>query len=106
MDSTGIGEAKCTGIPMEQDSQIEIMKGASSVLYGNGALNGVISLTEKEPGPRGAFKAKIQSGFYNDPRRSSMKWWNKNPTFHLADLYYGKSKKIDKVLLEQIKNGS
>ena len=22
-----------------------------------------------------------------------MKWWDKNPTFHLADLYYGKSSK-------------
>ena len=93
MMSPDIGDAKWNAIPMEQASQIEIMKGASSVLYGSGALNGVISLSEKEPGPKGTFKAKIQSGFYDKPRRSSMKWWDKNPTFHLADLYYGKSKK-------------
>ena len=93
MMSPDVGDAKWNAIPMEQASQIEIMKGASSVLYGSGALNGVISLSEKEPGPKGTFKAKIQSGIYDNPRRSSMKWWDKNPTFHLADLYYGKSRK-------------
>ena len=93
MMSPDIGDAKWNAIPMEQASQIEIMKGASSVLYGSGALNGVISLTEKEPNPKGELKAKIQSGIYDNPRRSSMKWWDKNPTFHLADLYYGKSSK-------------
>ncbi len=93
MMSPDVGDAKWNSIPMEQTSQIEIMKGASSVLYGSGALNGVIALREKEPGPKGTLKAKIQSGIYDNPRRSSMKWWDKNPTFHLADLYFGKSKK-------------
>ena len=81
MMSPDIGDAKWNAIPMEQASQIEIMKGASSVLYGSGALNGVIALTEKEPGPKGVLKAKIQSGIYDNPRRASMKWWNKNPSF-------------------------
>ena len=45
MMSPDIGDAGSH--PMEQASQIEIMKG-SSVLYGSGALN-VIALTEKEP---------------------------------------------------------
>jgi len=91
MLSPDIGDAKWNAIPMEQTSQIEIMKGASSVLYGSGALNGIIALTEKEPGPKGELKAKVQSGVYGNPRRSSMRWWDKNPTFHLIDLYYGKS---------------
>ena len=86
MMSPDVGDAKWNSIPMEQASQIEIMKGASSVLYGSGALNGVISLSEKEPGPKGIFKAKIQSGIYDNPRRKSMRWWNKSLTFHLADL--------------------
>jgi iron complex outermembrane receptor protein len=88
-----LGDAKWNSVPMEQASQIEILKGASSVLYGSGALNGIIAVTEKEPGPKGEFKAKIQSGIYDDPRRKSMVWWDKNPTFHLADIYYGKSYK-------------
>lgn len=93
MLSPDLGDAKWNAVPMEQASQIEILKGASSVLYGSGALNGIIALTEKEPSPKGELKAKVQSGFYDNPRRQSLQWWNKNPTFHLFDLYYGKSYK-------------
>lgn len=93
MLSPDLGDAKWNSVPMEQASQIEILKGASSVLYGSGALNGIIAVTEKEPGPKGELKAKIQSGIYDDPRRKSMIWWDKNPTFHLTDVYYGKSYK-------------
>ena len=93
MMSPDLGDAKWNAIPMEQTSQIEILKGASSVLYGSGALNGIIALTEKEPSPKGNFSAKVQSGVYGNPRRKSMQWWDKNPTFHLADVYFGKSYK-------------
>lgn len=62
-------------------------------MYGSGALNGIIALTEKEPSPKGNFSAKVQSGVYGNPRRNSMQWWDKNPTFHLADVYFGKSYK-------------
>lgn len=75
------GDTQWNAIPMEQASQIEIMKGASSVLYGSGALNGIIALTEKEPSPSGEIKVKVQSGVYGDPRRNSLIWWDKNPTF-------------------------
>jgi hypothetical protein len=44
-----LGDAKWNSVPMEQAAQIEILKGASSVLYGSGALNGIIAVTEKEP---------------------------------------------------------
>lgn len=90
MTSPDVGDIKWNAIPLEQSSQIEIMKGASSVLYGSGALNGIISMVEKEPGIKPEFKAKIQSGIYDNPKRSSLKWWTKNPTFQLAETYYGK----------------
>jgi len=93
MMSPDVGDAKWNAIPMEQTSQIEILKGASSVLYGSGALNGIIALTEKEPSPKGNFSAKVQSGVYGNPRRKSLQWWDKKPTFHLADIYFGKSYK-------------
>ena len=91
MLSPDIGDVKWNAIPMEQTSQIETIKGAASVLYGSGALNGIIALNEKEPSAKGDFTAKIQSGIYDNPKRSSLRWWDKNPTFHLADVYYGKS---------------
>jgi iron complex outermembrane receptor protein len=92
MLSPDVGDVKWNAVPMEQASQIEILKGASSVLYGSGALNGIIALTEKEAKPEGQLTMKYQSGVYGDPKRSSMTWWDRNPTTHLLDVYYGKSK--------------
>ena len=37
-------DIKWSAIPLENISQIEILKGASSVLYGSSALNGVINI--------------------------------------------------------------
>jgi iron complex outermembrane receptor protein len=80
---------------MEQASQVEVMKGASSVLYGSGALNGVISLQEKEPSPKAETKIKLQYGVYDSPRRESMRWWGKdsaqrfNPMNQQIEVYRG-----------------
>ena len=83
------GDTQWNAIPMEQASQIEIMKGAASVLYGSGALNGVIALTEKEPSYKPETKIKIQSGIYDNPRRSSLKWWTRNPMNQQVEVYHG-----------------
>ncbi len=37
-------------MPVENVNQVEIIKGASSVLYGSSALNGVINLRTRFPG--------------------------------------------------------
>jgi outer membrane receptor protein involved in Fe transport len=73
------GDTQWNAIPMEQASQIEVMKGASSVLYGSGALNGVISLQEKEPGLKPETKFKVAFGYYGKPKRESLKWWGNVP---------------------------
>ena len=83
------GDTQWNAIPMEQASQIEVMKGAASVLYGSGALNGVIALTEKEPSYKPETKIKIQSGIYDNPRRSSLKWWTRNPMNQQVEVYHG-----------------
>lgn len=83
------GDTQWNAIPMEQAAQIEIMKGASSVLYGSGALNGVIALTEREPGLKPETKVKIQTGVYGDPRRESLRWWSTNPMNQQVEVYRG-----------------
>ena len=93
MVSPDVGDAKWNAIPMEQASQIEIIKGASSVLYGSGALNGIISLQERQPKSKGEFRFKFQSGMYGTPSRQGLHWWTKTPVFHLMDAYYGKMNK-------------
>ncbi len=89
------GDTQWNAIPMEHASQIEIMKGAASVLYGSGALNGVISLTEKEPDFIRETKVKIQTGIYDNPKRSELKWWSTSPMNQLIEFYTGK--KLQKV---------
>jgi iron complex outermembrane receptor protein len=83
------GDTQWNAIPMEQASQIEVMKGASSVLYGSGALNGVIALAEKEPGLKPETKVKVMGGFYGNPPRESLKWWSKTPMFQQIEAYRG-----------------
>ncbi len=90
MLSADAGDTKWNVIPLESVAQVEILKGASSVLYGSGALNGIISLTEKEPTMKGETRVKIQHGVYGDPKRESLKYWQRNPTFQLLDFYTGK----------------
>ena len=83
------GDTQWNAIPMEQASQIEIMKGAASVLYGSGALNGVISLIEKEPGIVPETKIKLQYGVYDNPARNSLKWWSRSPMNQQIEAYHG-----------------
>lgn len=90
MVSPDVGDIKWNAVPMENASQIEVIKGASSVLYGSGALNGIISMNEKDPLRKGELFVKVQSGIYGNPKRESLKWWSKNPLFHTADVFYGK----------------
>ncbi len=91
MLSPDVGDVKWNSVPLENASQIEIVKGASSVLYGSGALNGIISIVEKEPSQQGETKVKVLSGIYGDPKRASLQWWTRNPTFHSLDAFHGKS---------------
>ncbi len=67
---------KWSFLPLETLSQAEIIKGASSVLYGSSALNGVINLRTKNPGadPETIFKGF--GGFYLKPKRKEMIWWD------------------------------
>ena len=83
------GDTQWNAIPMEQTAQIEVMKGAASVLYGSGALNGVISLIEKEPGIIPESKVKVQYGIYDNPARNSLKWWSRSPMNQQIEAYHG-----------------
>lgn len=90
MLSADAGDAKWNAIPIENVQQVEVIKGASSVLYGSGALNGIISMIEREPGAKPYFSAKVQSGVFDNPKRETLKWWSKNPLQHQADVSFGK----------------
>lgn len=66
-------------LPLENLEQIEIIKGASSVLYGSAALSGVINVRTRFPDARPLTRITRQVGMYSDPRSSNAKTWNVRP---------------------------
>lgn len=62
-------------LPLENLAQIEIIKGASSVLYGSSALNGVINFRTARATPEGRTSFYIESGLYDSPSNPDWKWW-------------------------------
>lgn len=66
-------------LPVENIGQIEIVKGASSVLYGSSALNGVINVLTAHPGERPETHVATYYTHYMDPADPAKKWWGKAP---------------------------
>lgn len=82
MLSGDAADVKWNYLPIENVSQVEVMKGASSTLFGSSALNGVIHFRTAFAGEKPVTSITMFSGFYGDPKRESLKWWhNSNPTF-------------------------
>ncbi|HTO38875.1 MAG TPA: TonB-dependent receptor [Brumimicrobium sp.] len=88
--SADAGDIKWESIALENISQIEVLKGASSVLYGSGALNGIVSLRDKEPTRKGEIKASYQIGMYDLPTRPSLQWSKKALLSNQVSVYAGK----------------
>lgn len=69
------GEAKWSFIPLENLSQVEVIKGASSALYGSSALNGVINIRTAYPTTTPKTSIMHYSGLYGKPKRNETAWW-------------------------------
>ncbi len=54
-------------LPVENVDRVEIIKGASSVLYGSAALNGIINLHTAWPGDTFSLQAGFYNALYNKP---------------------------------------
>jgi iron complex outermembrane receptor protein len=63
-------------LPVEIVDQIEVLKGASSVLFGSSALNGAINIRTKYPKAEPETKAEIHSGIYSSPQSKYKKVWD------------------------------
>ena len=75
------GEARWDFAPIENMEQVEIIKGASSTLYGSSALNGVINIRTRFPGPEPHSSITMFSGIYGNPKREEIKWWSTHSPF-------------------------
>lgn len=71
------GEINWDMIPMESVDQVEVIKGASSVLYGSAALNGLVNIRTGRPGIEPKTNMKYYVGIYDNPSNSDYIWWDK-----------------------------
>lgn len=75
-----------TFVPIENIEQIEIIKGASSALYGSSALNGIINVRTAYAGSEPKSTFSMFNGFYGSPKNENYKWWSNDiPFFTGAD---------------------
>lgn len=63
-------------IPVENISQIEVIKGAASVLSGSSALSGSIHIRTAYPKAKPLTKVNLYSGFYSNPSIEGATWWS------------------------------
>lgn len=70
------GDTKWSLLPIETVGQIEVLKGASSVLYGSSAMNGTIHLQTIVPTSKPQMRFTVFQNFIAPPKRKETKWWD------------------------------
>ena len=89
------GTANLDLIPVDNISQVEVMKGASSVLYGSSALGGVINISTADPGPEPTTSIRLRYGMYGPTKNKALDWdGDKNAWSASAHIFH--SRKIGK----------
>jgi outer membrane receptor protein involved in Fe transport len=72
------GRPEWSYIPVENIEQIEVIKGASSVLYGSSALNGVINVRSAYPRSKPKTSINYSAGQYSIPSAPAENWYKSN----------------------------
>lgn len=91
MMSADLGEGQSKMVPLANVKQVEVIKGASSVVYGSSALNGVVNVVTEWPtdfDPK--TEVEINFGVYDNPPKGYNKWWGDNtlPAFGNVNFNY------------------
>ena len=76
MISPDAGNIKWQFLPLENISQVEIIKGASSVLYGSSALNGIINFRTADATNIPSTTFFAEAGIFGNPKNMNWKWWD------------------------------
>ncbi len=76
MMSGDAGNIKWNFLPLENLSQVEIIKGASSVLYGSSALNGVINFRTADASNVPVTQFFAEGGVFGISSNEDWKWWD------------------------------
>ncbi len=68
------GQPQWKFLPIENVEQVEVIKGASSVLYGSSALNGMINFRTKLASDKPITHINLFSGVYDNAPRKDLQW--------------------------------
>jgi outer membrane receptor protein involved in Fe transport len=100
------GDVKWDFLPIENCEQIEVIKGASSALFGSSAMNGVINFRTAYAKDQPETKIVFATGIYDDPRRKELIWWKGgNPIYTGMNFYHAeKIKNLDVLIGGNIHN--
>jgi outer membrane cobalamin receptor len=86
-------------VPIEELEQVEIIKGATSSLYGSSALDGVLNMVTVNPQPQMENKVILSYGLYDQPNNRSWDyWWHRN-------IVKKNGKLVDKLVLPMFGGG-
>ncbi|WP_343747309.1 TonB-dependent receptor [Fluviicola sp.] len=80
-------------IPVENISQVEVIKGAASVLSGSSALSGSINIRTAYPTATPLTKVILYSGLYSAPSISGAKWYDDTPLISGATFLHSRKQK-------------
>jgi iron complex outermembrane receptor protein len=69
-------------IPVENIHQVEVVKGAASVLSGSSALSGSINIRTAYPTSKHLTKINVYSGAYSQTSEANSTWWQNYPGIH------------------------
>jgi outer membrane receptor for Fe3+-dicitrate len=83
--------------PIENIEQIEVVKGASSVLYGSAALSGAINIRTSYPRDTAMTKLTMMTQLYDFPNRRTA-FYNGNDLFFASNINFLHSRRIKKNL--------
>ena len=72
-----LGDVRWKILPIEAAEQVEVVKGATSVLYGSAALNGSINVRTGWAGDKPETRITTYQGIMDNPRRQGTIWWER-----------------------------
>ncbi len=84
-------------LPTENISQIEVLKGAASALYGSTAMNGIINIRTAYPTAKPLTKISLSGKYFGSPKDPANKWWTKNTQPYESNLQIAHRQKIGKL---------
>jgi len=85
------GDIKWDALPPNEIDRVEVVKGASSSLYGSNALGGVINVITKDPTDRPVTAIRLTTAIYDEPYYKEWKWTDRTLHYNHQDISHSRS---------------